>query len=143
MRRNCIRCERGFAPSDLCRAQSREMESQRKAAGLRGFRFLNYRCSACGLDNIFVEVMSLEEEPISQVEYRRKIMERIARWESEGQVRAAVVTRVSARSKSSKKSNLLLGRSRNQDMIVRPSSRISTIRSRHVRAVTLENVETN
>lgn len=57
MMRQCTRCGRGFEPGDLAREESRNMESERKEAGLVGVRFLYYRCGGCGTEDIFIDVL--------------------------------------------------------------------------------------
>ena len=52
MRRECLTCGRPLAAADLARDRSRQMEADRKAAGLEGVRFLYYRCG-CGADDVF------------------------------------------------------------------------------------------
>ena len=48
MRRQCGACGRDLEPADLVRDESRNMEADRKAAGLEGVRFLYYQCP-CGV----------------------------------------------------------------------------------------------
>lgn len=62
MMRNCTRCGRAFHASDLAREESRGMESERKVAGLTGVRFLYYRCTGCGTEDIFIDVLPREGE---------------------------------------------------------------------------------
>ena len=62
MMRQCTGCGRAFVPGDLAREESRNMESERKQAGLLGIRFLYYRCHGCGTEDIFIDVLPLEGE---------------------------------------------------------------------------------
>jgi hypothetical protein len=38
------------------------MESERKEAGLAGVRFVYYRCTSCGVEDIFIDVVPCEGE---------------------------------------------------------------------------------
>ena len=62
MMRQCTRCRRTFAPTDLAREESRGMEAERKAAGLVGVRFFYYRCHDCGTEDIFIDVVPRDGE---------------------------------------------------------------------------------
>lgn len=62
MLRQCTRCGRAFVPGDLAREESRDMESERKEAGLLGVRFLYYRCQGCSTEDIFIDVLPREGE---------------------------------------------------------------------------------
>jgi hypothetical protein len=62
MLRQCTRCGYAFGPGDLAREESRGLESERKAAGLVGVRFLYYRCHGCGTEDIFIDVLPREGE---------------------------------------------------------------------------------
>jgi hypothetical protein len=79
MKRECTSCRRSFVPVDLAREESRGMESQRKAAGLQGVRFLYYHCPGCGSNDIFVDVLPREGESSEEFETRRAAMEEAAR----------------------------------------------------------------
>ncbi|HJZ91224.1 MAG TPA: hypothetical protein VKE40_10150 [Gemmataceae bacterium] len=78
MKRECTRCGRPFTPNDLAREESRNMEAERKAAGLEGVRFLYYRCP-CGMDDIFVDVLPRDDEFAEDFERRRAAMEAVVR----------------------------------------------------------------
>jgi hypothetical protein len=93
MKRECTRCGRMFTPQDLCRADSRGMEAERKAAGLDGFRFLHYQCPACSMSDIFVDMLPLDGESPEDFDRRRAEMEGIARGAHEEQAEAVVVVR--------------------------------------------------
>jgi transcriptional regulator NrdR family protein len=90
MRRECTRCQRSFTPADLARAESKGMESQRKAAGLEGVRFLYYRCPTCEKDDIFVDVLPRPDEPVETYRERREAMEDAARAMHSEQVEVVV-----------------------------------------------------
>src|SRR4051812_49421609 len=62
MLRQCTGCGRLFGPPDLARDVSRGMESERKAAGLVGVRFLYYRCPTCHTEDIFIDILPREGE---------------------------------------------------------------------------------
>jgi hypothetical protein len=79
MKRECTRCHRQFTPADLAKAESKGMESQRKAAGLEGVRFLYYRCPTCEKDDIFVDVLPCPDENEAKYRERRAAMEDAAR----------------------------------------------------------------
>ena len=75
MHRTCTRCARSFTPGDLVKAESKNMEAERKAAGLDGIRFLYYRCNACEIDDVFVDILPREGEPAEEYRMRRENME--------------------------------------------------------------------
>src|ERR1700730_4829450 len=54
MLRDCTHCHRPFEPQDLAREESKGMEAERKALGLRGVLFRYYVCPECGYADIFV-----------------------------------------------------------------------------------------
>jgi hypothetical protein len=55
------------------------MESQRKAAGLEGVRFLYYHCPVCSRDDIFVDIVPRPDESTEAYETRQRAMEDAAR----------------------------------------------------------------
>ena len=75
MNRTCTRCARSFEPGDLVKSESKNMEAERKAAGLDGVRFLYYRCPACEVDDVFVDILPVEGEPAADYHSRRETME--------------------------------------------------------------------
>jgi hypothetical protein len=77
MMRRCTRCDRQFTPENLAREESKEMEADRKAAGLEGVRFLAYRCP-CGMADYFVDLLSREGESADDLRQRREAMEVVA-----------------------------------------------------------------
>src|SRR4051794_33984672 len=79
MMRQCTGCGRGFIPSDLAREESRNMESERKEAGLLGVRFLYYRCHSCGTEDIFIDVLPREGESPEDYATRHSAMLTAAR----------------------------------------------------------------
>jgi hypothetical protein len=79
MKRECTRCHRAFTPSDLERAESRHMESERKAAGIAGVRFVSYHCPDCAMTDIFVDILPRPDEFQEDYESRRAAMEDVAR----------------------------------------------------------------
>jgi hypothetical protein len=91
MKRDCTRCGRPFTPQDLARDESRNMEADRKAAGLEGVRFLYYRCP-CGTDDIFVDILPRPDEPAQDFDRRRDEMEGVVRQMHSEHVDARVVS---------------------------------------------------
>ena len=91
MKRECTRCRRPFTPADLVRDQTRNMEAQRKAAGLEGVRFLYCRCPSCGMDDIFVDILPLSGESPDDFRARRDEMEEVVRRLHGDHVEAVVV----------------------------------------------------
>ena len=91
MQRTCTRCRRQFAPADLSREDSKHMEAQRKTAGLEGVRFVYYHCPACGMNDIFVDILPLETELAEDYEARRDAMEEVVRGLHADGVDAVVV----------------------------------------------------
>jgi hypothetical protein len=90
MKRECSHCGRAFTPQDLARSESRNMEADRKAAGLEGVRFLYYRCP-CGIDDIFVDILPRPDEPVQDFDRRRDEMENVVRHMHSDSVQARVV----------------------------------------------------
>lgn len=95
MKRVCTHCHRPFTPEDLARHESKGMESERKAKGLEGIRFVYYHCP-CGLDDIFVDILPRDNEFPEDFERRRTSMETTVRRMHEESVEA-VVTPVARR----------------------------------------------
>jgi hypothetical protein len=79
MTRNCTHCQAPFSGRDLAKAESKEMEHERKLRGLHGVRFLYYTCARCGRDDIFVEVYPMPGETSEQLHQRREELEATAR----------------------------------------------------------------
>jgi hypothetical protein len=79
MMRECTGCGQPFTPPDLAREESRNMEAERKAAGLEGIRFLYYHCAGCGMNDIFVDILPLATESDDNFQKRRSDMERVVR----------------------------------------------------------------
>ena len=79
MNRDCTRCRRPFTPDDLGREESKDMEQQRRSAGLKGVRFLYFHCPGCGMDDIFVDILPLAGESPEDFRARRDEMESVAR----------------------------------------------------------------
>jgi hypothetical protein len=90
MKRECKHCGRPFTPRDLARTESRNMEAERKAAGLEGVRFLYYRCP-CGTADIFVDVLPRPDELAEDFDRRRAEMETVVRGLHGDQVEVQVV----------------------------------------------------
>ncbi len=93
MLRRCTHCHRAFVPTDLARDESRGMESERKAAGLVGVRFLYYRCGDCGTEDIFIDILPREGESPEDYATRHAAMQTAARG-MHGEKKDVVVTPV-------------------------------------------------
>jgi len=91
MSRDCTRCCRPFVLEDLSREETSNMESQRKASGLEGVKFLYFHCSACGMNDIFVAILPLPTEFVPDYEARRDAMEKVVRDLHADGVEAVVV----------------------------------------------------
>ena len=79
MFRSCTRCARQFTSDDFRRDDSRNMEAERKAAGLTGVRFVYYQCSGCGMNDIFVDIVPCVGEAGTDYEARHAAMEAVVR----------------------------------------------------------------
>jgi hypothetical protein len=75
MLRECSNCHRPFTRQDFFKDESRHLEADRKAAGLAGLRFFDYRCPGCGTEDVFVDVCRLESETDEEYAARRKTLE--------------------------------------------------------------------
>jgi hypothetical protein len=67
------------------------METQRKASGLEGVRFLYYRCPVCQKDDIFVDILPRPDETPEDYRVRHAAMEDAARAMHSEQVEVVVV----------------------------------------------------
>jgi hypothetical protein len=90
MKRECKHCGRPFTPADLSRTESRNMEAERKAAGLEGVRFLYYQCP-CGTAEIFVDILPRAGESADDFDRRQAEMEAVVRGLHRDQVEVQVV----------------------------------------------------
>ena len=90
MRRMCTKCGRLFEPGDLVRDRSRQMEANRRAAGLDGVRFVTYRCP-CGTEDVFIDVLPRNDELTEDYDRRWAAMEEAARRVQVDGVEARVV----------------------------------------------------
>ena len=79
MIRLCPQCNRQFTPHDFYKEESRGMESERRALGLQGVRFLYYHCPDCQGDDIFIDLHPLENEAAQSLEKRRTELEAAVR----------------------------------------------------------------
>lgn len=91
MDRTCTRCSRPFAAGDLVKSVSKDMEADRKAAGMEGVRFLDYLCPACGTDCFFVDILPREGEQAEEYRTRRVEMEQVVRALHSERVHARVI----------------------------------------------------
>ena len=79
MLRECSHCRHQFTPQDFVKEESKEMESERKARGLEGVRFLYYACPECGYHDIFLDLRHLPGESDDDFHARREGLEEAAR----------------------------------------------------------------
>jgi DNA-directed RNA polymerase subunit RPC12/RpoP len=93
MNRQCSRCGRTFTRDDFVREESRNLEADRKAARLQGVHFFDYRCPACGNEDVFLDVVRLEGESAEGFEARKAELEATARRMRAEQLRVVVVER--------------------------------------------------
>jgi hypothetical protein len=93
MNRVCSRCRRVFTRDDFVSEESRNLEADRKAARLQGVHFFDYRCPACGNEDLFLDVVRLDGESDEQFESRKAELEATARRVRTEQMQVVVVTR--------------------------------------------------
>jgi hypothetical protein len=79
MNRQCSHCGRTFTRDDFFREESKNLEADRKAARLQGVHFFDYRCPACGNEDIFLDVVRLDGETAEGFEARKAELEATAR----------------------------------------------------------------
>jgi hypothetical protein len=79
MNRQCSRCRRTFTRDDFLREESKILEADRKAARLQGVHFFDYRCPACGNEDVFLDVVRLDGESAEGFEARKAELEATAR----------------------------------------------------------------
>ena len=91
MHRDCTRCRRPFTLADLSREETENLEADRKANGLEGVKFLYFHCPACEMNDIFVAILPLETEFVTDYEARREAMENVVRGLHADDVEAVVV----------------------------------------------------
>ena len=91
MQRDCTRCHRPFALTDLSREETSNLEAGRKAKGLEGVKFLYFQCPACGMSDIFVAILPLDTEFVEDYQARREAMEKVVRELHADSVAAVVV----------------------------------------------------
>jgi recombinational DNA repair protein (RecF pathway) len=77
--RECSHCHKQLTPQELAKEESKGMEAERKALGLRGIRFLFYNCSDCGYADIFVDVHPVTGETVERFRQRRRELESTVR----------------------------------------------------------------
>ncbi len=75
MLRQCTRCGRPFEDQDFIAGETEHLESDRKAAGLRGVRFSDYLCPDCGTENVVIEVRQLDGETDAGYQARKESIE--------------------------------------------------------------------
>jgi hypothetical protein len=91
MNRGCTRCGRRFTTDDLARDESRNLERERRAAGLEGVRFLYLHCPDCGTNDIFVVILPRLGESSKDLRARRDEMEAVVRTLPHGQAEVVVL----------------------------------------------------
>jgi len=79
MMRECSQCRRPYTARDFVNEESKGMESERRALGLEGVRFLYYACPDCEHADIFVDVRPLEGERDEDYRARRDELEAAVR----------------------------------------------------------------
>jgi hypothetical protein len=75
MNRQCSRCQRTFTRDDFVREESRNLEADRKEAQLDGVHFFDYRCPACGNEDVFLDVVRRDGESAEEFEARKAELE--------------------------------------------------------------------
>jgi hypothetical protein len=83
MNRQCSRCRRTFTRKDFIREESRNLEADRKQARLDGVHCFDYRCPACGKEDVFLDVVRLDGESGEAFNARKAELEATA-----GRIRA-------------------------------------------------------
>jgi hypothetical protein len=71
MIRTCGHCHQQLQRGDFVKEESKSMEAERKALGLAGVHFFEYRCPACGYKDIFVDLRRLQGETDEAFDARR------------------------------------------------------------------------
>jgi hypothetical protein len=79
MHRRCAHCDRQLTPKDFVKEESKGMETERRAMGLKGVMFVFYHCPHCGYDDIFVDVRRLPEESFDEFWRRRSELETVVK----------------------------------------------------------------
>jgi hypothetical protein len=79
MMRECTKCQLHFTAADLAREESKNMEAERKSAGLIGVRFVYYHCPGCGTNDIFVDILPRDGEAQDDFIKRRSEMDSVVR----------------------------------------------------------------
>jgi hypothetical protein len=93
MNRQCSRCRRAFTRDDFVKEESSSLEADRKAARLQGVHFFDYRCPACGNEDVFLDVVRLEDESDEQFGARKAGLEVAARQARTDRFEVVVVAR--------------------------------------------------
>jgi CRISPR/Cas system-associated protein Cas10 (large subunit of type III CRISPR-Cas system) len=93
MNRECSRCRRTFTRDDFLREESRSLEADRKAARLQGVHFFDYRCPACGNEDVFLDVVRLDGESAERFEAHKAELEATARRVRDERLEVVVVKR--------------------------------------------------
>jgi hypothetical protein len=93
MNRRCSHCGRIFTRNDFVREESRSLEADRKAARLQGVHFFDYRCPACGNEDVFIDVVRLDGESSEAFEARKAELEATARGVWADRLEVVVVER--------------------------------------------------
>lgn len=75
MQRGCTNCHRPFTRQDFVKNESKDLEADRRAAGLQGVHFFDYRCPDCGTEDVFVDVFRLNGETDEEYRTRKESLE--------------------------------------------------------------------
>ena len=79
MQRECTHCHRPFTRLDFDKDESKCLEADRKATGVKGVHFLSYHCPDCDFEGVFVHVFPLEGETAEAYRSRKEGLEATAR----------------------------------------------------------------
>lgn len=93
MMRECVHCHQKFLPVDLAKEVSKEIEHDRKAAGVQGVLFRCYMCSHCGQENLFVDLHPIPGETPEEFHCRRDDLEATIRQSPQAGVEVAVTVK--------------------------------------------------
>ena len=99
--RACLHCEHPFSASDLSKYVSKEIEAERKSCGVQGILFRCYVCTACGKENLFVDLHRLEGETREEFTNRRDDLEETIREAPPLGVQVAVIAKQPAHAANS------------------------------------------
>ena len=96
MQRECTHCHRPFTRQDFDKAESKGLDSDRKAAGLKGVHFHDYRCPDCGTEAVFLDMFRLDGESDEAYRSRKETLEAGVRLVQAEAIEVVVVAKGSA-----------------------------------------------